>query len=129
MIDIISDMERKSSLGSYLKSLRNAKGMSLRDVEQKTGISNAFLSQIESGKVKEPSPVMLHKMSSLYGVPYETLMERAGYPVPHGKMFVSPPASSTYHRFGTITEEEEQALLDYLSFFRQQAKRQGGRGK
>jgi DNA-binding transcriptional regulator YiaG len=53
--------ETKPTIGPYLKSLREAKGLSLREVEAKTGVSNAFLSQIESGKVKRPSPVMLYK--------------------------------------------------------------------
>jgi transcriptional regulator with XRE-family HTH domain len=105
-------------LGTYLRSLRSAKGLSLRDVEGKTGISNAFLSQIESGKVKEPSPVMLYKLAGLYGVPYEAMMERAGYPVPEGERPPARTAQSVFRRFGDITEDEEQALLDYLSFLR-----------
>lgn len=39
-------------LGKVLKIIRLAKGLSLRDVERKGGISNAFLSQIEMGKGK-----------------------------------------------------------------------------
>ena len=34
---------------------RDVKGLSLRQLETATGISNALLSQIETGKVKEPS--------------------------------------------------------------------------
>lgn len=109
-------------LGAYLKQVRETQGLSLRDVQSKTEISNAFLSQIESGKVKNPSPVMLHKLSTLYRVPYEHLMERAGYPIPDAK----PPtqsASNVFHRFGTITQEEQEQLLDYLGFLRSRARR------
>lgn len=41
-------------LGEMLAVAREAKGMTLRDLEKETGISNALLSQIETGKVKEP---------------------------------------------------------------------------
>ena len=34
---------------------RECKGITLRDLEKKTGISNALLSQIETGHVKNPS--------------------------------------------------------------------------
>ncbi len=114
-------------LGTYLKSLRGAKGLSLRGVEDKTGISNAFLSQLECGKVKEPSPVMLYKLAGLYGVPYETLMERAGYPVPVGEGPSTRKGQAVFNRLGDITQDEEQALLDYLSFLRRS--RREGRNK
>ena len=44
-----------ANYGEFLKSARKAKRLTLREVEQKTGISNAYLSQLESGKVKQPS--------------------------------------------------------------------------
>lgn len=117
--------ERKPTLGTYLKLLRDAKVLSLREVEEKSGISNAFLSQLESGKVKQPSPVMLYKLAELYGVPYEALMELAGHPVPEGTMPAARSASAAFHRLSKITEAEEQALLEYLSFLRSRARREG----
>ncbi|SRR6266699_1548404 len=118
----------KLTLGTYLKSLREATGLSLRDIEEKTDISNAFLSQLESGKVKQPSPVMLYKLAAVYTVPYEALMERAGYPVPESRPPSPRLASAVFHRLGQISEEEEQVLLDYLTFLRARA-RKGERKK
>lgn len=42
-------------LHELLSLSRELKGITLRDLEKKTGISNALLSQIETGKVQEPS--------------------------------------------------------------------------
>lgn len=127
-LDRLSSMTEgeKSSLGTYLRALRDAKGMSLRLVEERIGVSNAFLSQLESGKVKQPSPSILYKLAQLYGVPYETLMERAGYPVPKSASGSPNTTSGIFSRLGPITDEEEQALLDYLAFIRNRSKRQGG---
>jgi len=116
--------DAKPTFGTYLKSLREAKGLSLRDVEEASGISNAFVSQLESGKVKHPSPIKLYKLAETYGVPYEALMERAGYPVPENSVPPGRFASSVFHRLGKITEHEEQSLLDYLSFLRSRARRE-----
>ena len=115
--------EDKPTLGTYLKSLRDAKGLSLRDVEELSGISNAFVSQLESGKVKHPSPIKLYKLAEIYGAPYEALMERAGYPVPENNLSAGRFASAVFNRLGKITEGEEQSLLDYLSFLRSTARR------
>jgi len=121
--------DERSRLGNYLKSLRDAKGLSLRDVEDKSGVSNAFLSQIESGKVKQPAPVVLYKLADLYSVPYALLMERAGYPTPESMPAPNPGlAASAFQRLGRVTEEEEEALLAYLAFLRSQAKKTGRKG-
>jgi len=118
--------DEKTTLGNYLRSLRDAKGLSLRDVEEESGVSNAFLSQLESGKVKQPSPVVLYKLAALYSVPYGLLMERAGHPMPESAAAPrSGPSPSVLHRLGRVTEEEEEALLAYLSFLRSQAKKAG----
>jgi len=100
--------------------------LSLRAVEKKTGISNGMLSQLESGKVKQPSPVFLYKLAELYGVSYEGLMEKAGYPVPKADGVSREDSSRSFHRFGTLTSDEEEALFDYLVFIRSRANR--GRG-
>lgn len=66
-------------LGSELRRIRKARGATLRGVEDATGISNAYLSQLENGKIAKPSPNFLYKLSGFYEVPYEDLMKAAGY--------------------------------------------------
>lgn len=104
--------------GEFLKVARKAKRLTLREVEELTGISNAYLSQLESGKVKQPSPINLNKLGEAYDIPYEVLMEKAGYPVPNAKPFKGLPKGQIASRFGPLTDEEEQELLEYLSFLR-----------
>ena len=117
------ETEDKPRLGQYLRAMREAKGLSLRQVEGKSGISNAFVSQMESGKVKQPSPVILYKLADLYGVPYESLMELVGYPSPSALTTEPRSASAVFRRFGEITPTEEAELLDYLSFLRSRARK------
>ena len=56
-----------------LKLARGDKGLSLRQVEEKTGISNAYISQLENGYVKEPSFFKMLRLLSLYNVSVENL--------------------------------------------------------
>ena len=120
----------KLPLGEYLASVRVDRGLSLREVEKATDktVSNAYLSQIENGQIKRPSPNILYALAELYGVSYEDLMERAG--------FVTPTKSrSSHQRHGRIatfadknlTEEEEAELVQYLDFMRSRRK-PGGQG-
>lgn len=108
-----------SELGALLSDLRTAKGMSLREVEEATGqaVSNAYLSQLEHGKIKKPSPNVLHCLSGVYAVPYEALMEKAGYLLPpgDGRRRRTPLAAFA---IDDLTAEEEEELLKYLAFLR-----------
>ncbi len=104
-------------LGAFLGSARKKVKLTLREVEDETGISNAYLSQIENGRVDSPSPKILHKLSTLYNIDYETLLECAGYPLPD-RTASNRPKSSFLSRLGPTSIDEEKALLEYLDFLR-----------
>jgi transcriptional regulator with XRE-family HTH domain len=108
-----------SQLGSVLADLRMAKGFSLRQVEEATGkaVSNAYLSQLENGKIKKPSPNVLHNLAAVYAVPYEALMEKAGYLLPAEKRGGRRKRLAAF-AIDDLTAEEEEELLKYLAFLR-----------
>jgi transcriptional regulator with XRE-family HTH domain len=103
--------------GTFLASLRQRKNLSLRDVERDTGVSNAYISQLENGKIKAPSPVVLNKLAELYSVKYAVLMKEAGYPVPAAREETGVDARFA-SRIGPVTPEEEEDLAEYLAFLR-----------
>lgn len=116
--------QNKVKLGAFLSSARSKLAMSLRAVEKETGISNAYLSQLEHGKINTPSPQNLYKLAQIYRVPYELLMDLAGYPIPRAPTAELPTANDTFAaRIGAVTEEEEEALVDYLLFIRSRRRR------
>lgn len=65
--------------GAFIKQLRKEKKMTIRQLEERSGVSNAYLSQIENGKRGIPTPDILMKIHEPLGVAYDELMERAGY--------------------------------------------------
>ncbi len=111
------DENTNPTLGEVLQAAREAKQLSLRAVEKATGVSNAYLSQVESGKIKQPSPTILHKLSELYEVSYADLLALAGHPVP-GEDIGADTSHRSLDRFGAVTPDEEQALVEYLAFLR-----------
>ena len=63
--------------------------------------------------------MMLHKLSTLYALPYVQLMRTAGYPVPGDQESTEEtPAPTIAARLGPTTPQEEEALIDYLRFLR-----------
>lgn len=73
---------------SKLKERREALGLTLRDVERATKgrVSNAYLSQIENGKIGNPSLGVAIEIAATYGIPVETLIEWLGQ-----KPIATPP--------------------------------------
>lgn len=109
------------TLGEYLAALRSAKRWSLRDVEEATNkaVSNAYLSQLEHGKITKPSPNILYSLAQAYAVSYETLMEKVGYIV----STETRPDESSHGRLATLaktnlSKEEEEELIRYLGYLR-----------
>lgn len=63
----------------YLRKTRKDKKLTLRQIEVYSGVSNSYLSQVESGKRGIPSPDILEKLAPILKVSYEELMREAGY--------------------------------------------------
>lgn len=113
-----------ASLSEVLRLLRKLKAQTLRQVETETKISNAYLSQLENGTTTNPSPHVLHKLADHYGVPYESLMEAAGY--------LKPTTGQQHERLGAVeaalmslqlTPEEQEKVTEFVAFLRSQRKK------
>lgn len=72
----MNETERRR-FGEYLKKLRMAKGLSLRQVEAEVRISNSYLYQVEAGKKNPPKIDILRKLATLYGVTLDAMLAAA----------------------------------------------------
>ncbi|WP_303047310.1 helix-turn-helix domain-containing protein [Solibacillus isronensis] len=67
-----------SDLGIALKQLRKEKGLTIKDLADKIGVSQPFLSQIETAK-RKASPELLGKIAEAVDVSYFDLLKIAGH--------------------------------------------------
>lgn len=102
----------------FLKEIRKKQGLTLRRVEKEIGISNAYLSQLENGKILKPSPSILHKLAKYYKISYENIMKLCGYPLPEFEKNSMVPSFKYKNRFQNLTDEEAEKLSEYLEFLR-----------
>ncbi|MBL6938832.1 MAG: helix-turn-helix transcriptional regulator [Alphaproteobacteria bacterium] len=114
------------SLARVLSEVRALRGHSLRAVEEATGISNAYLSQLERGDAQRPSPDKLLALSKFYDVPYTDLMRAAGYlqrtekPSGGGK---DTSAIQAALMSADLTPDEEAQVVKYIQFLRFQSRK------
>jgi HTH-type transcriptional regulator, competence development regulator len=69
----------EDAFGTYLRRLREEKGLTINQLAEAAGISGSQISRIENGLRGIPKPATLRKIAEATGVPYEVLMDQAGY--------------------------------------------------
>jgi transcriptional regulator with XRE-family HTH domain len=65
--------------GKYLKMNRIKRGLSIRELAKRSGLSHSYLSLVENEKRGIPNPEQLLKIAPHLGINYMELMRAAGY--------------------------------------------------
>lgn len=110
------------TLGKILKDARELKRLSLRELEIQSGISNAYLSQLENDKIKKPSANTLYRLSELFNMNFDDLMVSAGVVEKKNGSTVNTGNFAFSSATANITVEEQDKLIEYLKFLRHQNK-------
>jgi transcriptional regulator with XRE-family HTH domain len=106
------------ALGALLRAQRVAADLSLRELSERTNVSNAYLSQLERG-LHEPSLTVLRAITSALGVSLGSLLDRAGLLEPResGAEPAVRETEAAILRDPELTEPQRVALLSvYRSF-------------
>ena len=120
-------MERsEEKLGTFLASARNKLELTLRAVEAKTGISNAYTKPVGTRQDKDAGPAEFVQTRRTLSCTLRTIdgigrLSRAKRSI--GRTWLSLSLSSFAARIGTVTVEEEEALVEYLQFIRSRRRR------
>jgi transcriptional regulator with XRE-family HTH domain len=105
-----SDMA--SDIGSFIRAQRENAQVSVRQLAERAGVSNPYLSQVERG-LRKPSADVLAQIAKALRVSAEVLYVRAGILEPSETSQVRDVIITDT----AITERQKQVLLDiYASF-------------
>ena len=102
-------------IGSFIRTQREAAEVSVRQLAERAGVSNPYLSQIERG-LRKPSAEVLSQIAKALRLSAEVLYVRAG--------ILEPGEPSKIHDAiigdTAITERQKRVLLDIYTSFLQQ---------
>jgi transcriptional regulator with XRE-family HTH domain len=113
LVDVVSNAAQ--DIGSFIRTQREAAQVSVRQLAEKAGVSNPYLSQIERG-LRKPSADVLSQIAKALRVSAEVLYIRAGILEPSDTNEVRDVIITDT----AITERQKQVLLDiYTSFCEQ----------
>ena len=102
-------------IGSFIRTQREAAQVSVRQLAEKAGVSNPYLSQIERG-LRKPSADVLNQIAKALRVSAEVLYVQAGILEPSENSEVRDAIITDT----AITERQKQVLLDIYTSFCQQ---------
>ena len=102
-------------IGGFIRSQREAAQVSVRQLAEKAGVSNPYLSQIERG-LRKPSAEVLNQIAKALRVSADVLYVRAGILEPSEPSEVRDAIVMDT----AITERQKQVLLDIYTSFREQ---------
>jgi transcriptional regulator with XRE-family HTH domain len=114
---------QKPKPGTLGWRLRRARGeRSLKSVASRAEITAAYLQKLERNNVQKPSPNVLHALAAELDLPYEVLMEDAGYVVPEGDASRVRSGNVLAYALSSenLSEDEAAKLLEYLDWYRHQ---------
>lgn len=104
-----------SDIGSFIRSQRETAQVSMRQLAERSGVSNPYLSQVERG-LRKPSADVLAQIAKALRVSAEVLYVRAGILEPSEASQVRDAIVTDT----AITERQKQVLLDIYASFTQQ---------
>jgi len=112
--------KKNNNFGNTLRKIRKDRGMSLRDVEKITKISNGYLSQIETGAREIPRTSTLTKLAQGYGIPTEQMYQLTSALQPPNIIDLSehyaPELDFIISRYKKLSEKGKNELKDFLAF-------------
>jgi transcriptional regulator with XRE-family HTH domain len=108
-----------ASLGEVLRQARLDCEWTLREVEARSGIRNAHLSQIESGVIERPDVALLWTLAGLYNLDFGTLMRLSGRTSGAGEPGRRRSlAGAALRAMDDLTPEQQQEALAFMDQLR-----------
>lgn len=131
----MKDDYRPERLGAFLRRLRQQRGWSLREVEAKTSgkVHNAYLSQIESGKILRPSLETLVQLSLAFEIDFWTLATESGLlpkdapENPRVSLQPHPLEMIPRRKVEDLTFDELEQISEFIDFIKWRRKVRAGK--
>lgn len=118
------------TIGEYVSYIRQTREYTLKDVvefvrtaiknkglDPQCSLSRGYLSNLETGKHFQPSPFKLKALAFVYKIPYESLLQKAGYwEAKVNKLKQDTTLTLMLKEVDDMTNAEIQSVMDYIDF-------------
>ena len=128
---------QEESFGQYLKRVREAAGLSVPELAQRSGVSVSHLSRVESGWRATPKPDIIERLAFALRRPAEEVFQKAGHAALASALKGQDATARIFLRAATdLTPAQAEEILEYIELRKRQWARErkeaerteGGRG-
>ncbi len=103
------------TLGEYIREARENRNISARRLSEELHMHHSYISRVEAGKFKQPSPEKLQRIAEHLELDYGDLCALAGYQAPGLPDFL-PYLRAKYN----MNDDDARRLGEYFEFLRDQ---------
>lgn len=107
--------QQVEAFGQFIHTQRKLAKLSLRDLAERTELSNAYLSQIERG-LHAPSIRVLKSLADAFNISAETMLEQAGL-VDQSGSDDAPATEAVIRSDPLLSDAQKEALLAVYAGF------------
>ena len=108
----------KMTLARYLKTKRDEKNWSMRELAEKAGVSHSEIARMEKGQRNNPSAAMLRAIATALHVPINELLEAVGL----ADAMPKPVFAMHINGSDDLTPEELSEVENYISYLKSRRK-------
>jgi transcriptional regulator with XRE-family HTH domain len=103
----------KPNLAKTLSRLREQSGLSVRELEDVSGVARSVISRLERGEYLQPTPSTLNRLASALGIDASQLLTAAGYTTNQADAL---PSIRPYlrNKYGHLSGDERQQLAEFV---------------
>ena len=99
-----------TTLGTRLRRLREAKGMTLQQVAEAVGCTRGYIWELEMKDGQRPSAERVHRLAKTFGVTVEDLMEET----PREAHEAKPEDVAFFREYAGMTDADKETYRDAL---------------
>lgn len=103
-----------NNLAIFIKERRESLQLSTRKLAELSNVSHSEIHRLENGERRHPSPPLLKDLAKGLSVPYEEIMQAAGYM----DRIPSTPVIAPKIAFSDLTEDEQDQVRTFIEFLR-----------
>lgn len=109
------DNELAKELGTFIRTARNAQGLSTRELADAVGLKNmSQVVRLEQGQIASPKADLLGRIADVLHLPVADLMALAGYPTTTALPALRPYMRAKYKDLPPEAVDEVEAFITNL---------------
>ena len=111
------------TLGDKVKELREKKGMNQKELSEASDITQATISRLEHGKVKQLKSEALKRLAGALGSTVDYLVDKTNFLTPNDFIGSDDKAKYIFRGYERLSSDGRKQLIHFVQFLEEKEKK------